>query len=120
MSEPERCTCFKPGGPDPVSRMECPIHGPTAELAAQTAELARAKGLLVKCPDKISCECDWERVIPLPENEHWRDKAIRQNHEMCLENKPEMRRVFNPKCMKHSIETFLNPPEAEGADNADN
>jgi len=31
--EPDLCTCFKPGGPDPMFRMECPVHGPTASLA---------------------------------------------------------------------------------------
>lgn len=38
-----KCTCYKPGGPDPIFRMECPVHGPSAQVETLKAELAQIK-----------------------------------------------------------------------------
>jgi len=54
-----KCTCYKPGGPDPIFRMECPVHGPSAQVETLKAELTQIKEQAVKFAECLVSPVAW-------------------------------------------------------------
>jgi hypothetical protein len=53
------CTCYKPGGPDPIFRVECPVHGPSAQVETLKAELTQIKEQAVEFAECLASPVAW-------------------------------------------------------------
>jgi hypothetical protein len=64
------CTCYKPGGPDPIFRVECPVHGPSAQVETLKAELAQVRGELAEAMELIKSAADeFDYIFSTPVNQ---------------------------------------------------